>query len=132
MIPISTLVTVSMTSIRPPSGLRVRSLMLLLVETTYDPRHLGIEPAIWDAFEGIMAGGDVRIVMAGNPTRPSGPFFDAFHDQRSLWNCITIDAFDSPNLVGLDLEQLLQLDPRDGGPLDDKPRPRQNGATPPE
>src|ERR1700687_5817032 len=83
----------------------------------------GIEPAIWDAFEGIMAGGDVRIVMAGNPTRPSGPFFDAFHDQRSLWNCITIDAFDSPNLVGLDLEQLLQLDPREGGPLDDKPNP---------
>ena len=97
----------------------------------YHARHIliivdeapGIEATIWDAFEGIMAGGDVRIVMAGNPTRPSGPFFDAFHDQRGLWNCITIDAFDSPNLVGLNLEQLLQMDPREGGPLDENPNP---------
>src|SRR4029077_18047015 len=28
------------------------------------------------------------------------------------------DAFDSPNLKGLTLEKLLQLDPREGGPLD--------------
>ena len=83
----------------------------------------GIEPAIWDAIDGIMAGGKVHIVMACNPTRPSGPFFDAFNQQRGLWNCITMDAFDSPNLKGLELEQLLQMDPRKGGPLDDNPIP---------
>ena len=60
----------------------------------------GIEPTIWDAFFGIMTGGDVRLIMAGNPTRPSRPFYDAFHNQRGSWNCITIDAFDSPNLAG--------------------------------
>jgi len=47
---------------------------------------------------GIIAGGDVHLVMAGNPTITSGPFFDAFHRERASWNCITIDAFDSPNL----------------------------------
>ena len=78
----------------------------------------GIKPEIWDAMAGVAAGGDVRIVMAGNPTTPSGPFYDAFHTQRSLWNCISIDAFDSPNLKGITLEQLLQMDPREGGPLD--------------
>jgi phage terminase large subunit len=76
----------------------------------------GIEPAIWDAIAGIMAGGMVHIVMAGNPTQPSGPFFDAFNRDRGLWNCITIDAFDSPNLKGLELEQLLQMDPKQDGP----------------
>src|SRR5579863_10498642 len=58
----------------------------------------GIESGIWDAIAGTMAGGVVHIVMAGNPTVPSGAFFDAFSKERSLWNCFTIGAFDSPNL----------------------------------
>jgi phage terminase large subunit len=78
----------------------------------------GIESGIWDAIAGVMAGGKVHVVMAGNPTQPSGAFFDAFNRERALWNCITIDAFDSPNLKGLSLERLLQLDPSVGGPLD--------------
>jgi hypothetical protein len=39
-----------------------------------------------------MAGGNVHIVMAGNPTVPPGPFFDAFNCHRGLWHCLTIDA----------------------------------------
>ncbi len=83
----------------------------------------GIEAGIWDAVAGTMAGGVVHIVMAGNPTVPAGAFYDAFTKERGLWNCFTIGAFDSPNLKGLTLEQLLQLDPAEGGPLDDNPFP---------
>src|SRR6202158_2931412 len=83
----------------------------------------GIESGIWDAVAGTMAGGNVHIVMAGNPTIPSGAFFDAFTKERGLWNCFTIDAFDSPNLEGLGLEQLLRLDPAEGGPLARNPFP---------
>ncbi len=83
----------------------------------------GIESGIWDAIAGTMAGGKVHIVMAGNPTVPSGAFFDAFHRDRALWKCFTIGAFDSPNLKGLNLEQLLGLDPAEGGPLDENPYP---------
>ncbi|MGO9057290.1 MAG: hypothetical protein ACLQU2_07880 [Candidatus Binataceae bacterium] len=83
----------------------------------------GIESGIWDAVAGIMAGGKVHVVMAGNPTIASGAFFDAFTKERGLWNCFTIDAFDSPNLTGLTLEQLLRLDNADGGPLDRNPFP---------
>jgi hypothetical protein len=64
----------------------------------------GIDSGIWDAVAGTMAGGKVHIVMAGNPTTPSGAFFDAFTNERRLWNCITIGAFDSPNLKGLELD----------------------------
>jgi hypothetical protein len=81
----------------------------------------GIESGIWDAVAGTMAGGEVHIVMAGNPTVPSGAFFDAFTKERGIWNCFTISAFDSPNLIGLELEQLLRLDPAEGGPLDRNP-----------
>src|SRR3984957_19989956 len=83
----------------------------------------GIDSGVWDAVAGTMAGGNVHIVMAGNPTSPSGAFFDAFTNERGLWNCITIDAFDSPNLKGMKLEELLQLDPTEGGPLDQNPVP---------
>jgi phage terminase large subunit len=84
----------------------------------------GIEPGIFDAIAGTMAGGMVHTVMAGNPTIPSGPFFDAFSKERGLWKCLSIDAFDSPNLKGLNLEQLLAMDRADGGPLDDNPFPQ--------
>ncbi len=84
----------------------------------------GIEPAIFDAIAGTMAGGQVHIVMAGNPINPSGPFFDAFNKERALWKLISIDAFDSPNLMGLTLEQLLAMDPAAGGPLDDNRYPQ--------
>jgi phage terminase large subunit len=83
----------------------------------------GIESGIWDAIAGTMAGGNVHIVMAGNPTVPSGAFFDAFAKERGLWNTITVDAFDSPNLKGMKLEELLLLDPTEGGPLDQNPIP---------
>ncbi len=80
----------------------------------------GIEPQLWDAFAGIMAGGKVHIVLAGNPTIASGPFFDAFTTERALWNCLTVDAFDSPNLIGLSVDRLLQLSPEE---LDRNPVP---------
>jgi hypothetical protein len=83
----------------------------------------GIDSGIWDAVAGTMAGGTVHIVMAGNPTVPSGAFFDAFTKERGLWSCFTIDPFDSPNLKGLDLEHLLRMDPAEGGPLDRNPVP---------
>jgi phage terminase large subunit len=69
----------------------------------------GILPEIWEAIEGIRAGGDVRVLALGNPTIASGPFYDAFTSQREGWNLITISAFDTPNLEGITLEQLLDL-----------------------
>ncbi len=78
----------------------------------------GLEAGVFDAIAGTMAGGKVHIAMAGNPTVPSGAFYDAFTKDRGLWNCFTLSAFDSPNLKGIDLDQLLAMDPTEGGPLD--------------
>lgn len=69
----------------------------------------GILPEIYEAIEGIRAGGDVRMLALGNPVISSGPFYDAFTTNRERWNLIAISAFDTPNLAGVTLEQLLEL-----------------------
>jgi hypothetical protein len=69
----------------------------------------GVLPEIWEAIEGIRAGGDVRVLALGNPTIASGPFYEAFTSNRENWNLVTISAFDTPNLEGITLETLLEL-----------------------
>ena len=80
----------------------------------------GILPEIWEATETIRAAGDVRILALGNPTIASGPFYDAFTSHRDGWSLITISAFDTPNLAGVTLEQLLKLSEEE---LDQNPCP---------
>jgi len=69
----------------------------------------GIRADIWDAIEGVRAGGDVHLLILGNPVIPGGFFYDAFTRGRSIWETFTIGAFDTPNFVGLNLEKLLAL-----------------------
>jgi phage terminase large subunit len=69
----------------------------------------GVLPEIYEAIEGIRAGGDVRVLALGNPIISSGPFYDAFTANREGWNLITISAFDTPNLQGVGLEPLLAM-----------------------
>lgn len=75
----------------------------------------GVPPSVYDAIEGVRAGGDVRVLALGNPDVPSGPFYESFTSQRAGWECFTIDAFASPNFEDeerggfLTLESLLAL-----------------------
>ena len=70
---------------------------------------LGIASDVHDAIEGIRSAGDVREVSLCNPTVPSGPVYDDFTRGRGQVECITISAFDTPNLEGLTMDTLLQL-----------------------
>lgn len=58
----------------------------------------GISADVYDAIEGIRAGGNVRLLQLGNPTVPSGLFFDNFGRNRGRVDTLTISAFDTPNL----------------------------------
>jgi phage terminase large subunit len=71
---------------------------------------IGIGPELWDAVDGIRSSGDVRLVKLCNPTVPSGAPFEDFTKLRATTACITISAFDTPNLEGLTMDTLLQLD----------------------
>ncbi len=61
----------------------------------------GVRSAIYEAIEGIRAGGRVVVLCLGNPVIASGEFFNAFGTQRETWNLKTISAFDTPNLSSL-------------------------------
>jgi hypothetical protein len=100
------------------TGVRFQGLhgsILILVD---EAPGVGVE--IFHAIEGIRASGDVRVLLLGNPTVSSGIFYDAFTRDRERWSTISISAFDTPNLAGLTLDQLLAL-PEDE--LDQNVRP---------
>jgi phage terminase large subunit len=59
----------------------------------------GVAPAVFDALDAVMTSESARMLLIGNPTNPSGTFFDAFHSARSLYNLITIAASDTPNIT---------------------------------
>lgn len=80
----------------------------------------GVRPEIYEAVEGIRAGGDVRLLLLGNPVIASGPFFDIFYEASPGWHRETISAFDTPNFVGLTMEDVLRMSPAE---LDDNVRP---------
>ncbi len=82
----------------------------------------GVEAAIWDAIDGIRAGGDVRVLALGNPVIASGRFFEIFNEDRQGWAKFTISAFDTPNLKGFTLEDVMGHDAGDEW-LYENPRP---------
>lgn len=81
----------------------------------------GIHPGIWKAIAGIRAGGNTRVLALGNPTIASGKFYEFFADERGGANCITISAFDTPNLRGLNIDDLLAMEEAGSAELDKTP-----------
>jgi phage terminase large subunit len=60
----------------------------------------GVDERVFEAVEGVLAGGEAKLLLIGNPLRTSGTFFDAFNRDAADWHLITISAFDTPNLSG--------------------------------
>jgi hypothetical protein len=60
----------------------------------------GVSEAIFDAIEGVLAGGHARLLLISNPLRTSGTFYDAFTRHRDEWKLITVSAHHTPNLTG--------------------------------
>ena len=87
---------------------------------------VGVKGEIWEALEGIRAGGEVNVLALGNPTDASGPFYEAFTRDRA-WKTIRISAFDTPNLVDLGCgrngERISRLMDLDEDSLAVNPRP---------
>ncbi len=73
----------------------------------------GVSQDIWDGIQGIQAGGEVHVVALGNPVIPSGPFYDIFHTKSEGWHNITIDAFETPNLEGVSMQDIADMSPEE-------------------
>jgi hypothetical protein len=52
----------------------------------------GIENIIFEVGSGSMSTAGAKTLMAGNPTRTQGYFYDAFNKMRENWHCIQVDC----------------------------------------
>ena len=59
----------------------------------------GIPEAVYEAAAGSMSGHNACTVLAGNPVRSNGLFFDAFHKLRDMWRCIHISCLTSARVT---------------------------------
>ena len=69
----------------------------------------GIQAEVWEAIDGILAGGDWTELRLGNPTIPSGPFFDDFGKHKQTCKGFTISAFDTPNFKDLTIDKIVEM-----------------------
>lgn len=59
----------------------------------------GVSESVMEGLEAILTGANSRLLLIGNPTSMSGTFRRAFHEDRELYNLITISAYDTPNFT---------------------------------
>lgn len=80
------------------SGFHAEWMLIIVDESS------GVDDAIFEAIRGIMSAGNARLLLLGNPTKPSGEFYDAFNGKRKMYNTISVSAWDTPNLTPLRAE----------------------------
>ena len=60
----------------------------------------GVNEDIYEAVEAVMTSHNAKLLLIGNPTTTDGAFHRAFHQERGLYQTVTISALESPNLTG--------------------------------
>lgn len=75
------------------AGIHARRVLLIVDEAS------GVEEKIYEAGEGFLTGTGARVLLIGNPTKPSGQFYRAFTSERAAWNTLHISALNSPNFT---------------------------------
>lgn len=72
----------------------------------------GVEEPIFKGVNAITPNINARVLLIGNPTNPSGTFFNYFNKPELGAKCFTISAFQSPNFTSTgitDVEKLLKV-----------------------
>ena len=69
----------------------------------------GVEDPIFEGVAAITPNINARILLIGNPTNPSGTFFNYFDKPELGAKCITVSAFDSPNFTALGIKTVDDL-----------------------
>ncbi len=72
-------------------GFHSPNLLVILDEAPGVPRE------IWRAVESLITGDNNKVLAIGNPTSPSGDFFECF--KSPLWSTMYISCLDHPNVV---------------------------------
>lgn len=56
----------------------------------------GIPDENFAVIEGALTTKGSKMLLVGNPTQPQGYFFDAFHKNSGMFDCLTMSSLDSP------------------------------------
>lgn len=83
-------------------GFHSKNIMLLADEAS------GVPDAIFLAGQGVMSSEGAITMLIGNPTRPTGWFYDAFHSDSHLYWTRTVSCADSPLVQPAYLEEMQQ------------------------
>lgn len=67
----------------------------------------GVRGPLWNSIDSLMANDASKILEIGNPDDPSGEFYQHCLP-KSGYNVISISAFDSPNMTGEDIPQIIK------------------------
>jgi len=59
----------------------------------------GVDDAIFEVGEGALSTPGAKAVLAGNPTRASGYFYDAFHRDRAAWAPLHVPCVESDRVA---------------------------------
>ena len=65
----------------------------------------GIDDIIFEVGKGSMSSEGAKTIMTGNPTRPQGYFYDAFHRMRSYWKTLTVPCSSSSQVSNKYIEE---------------------------
>ena len=96
-------------------GFHARNILLIAEEAS------GVDDAIFEAGLGVMSTPGAKTLLAGNPTRTSGFFFDAFHKMRHRWtrlhwNCEEINRTHPGQVSSAFLEEVISRYGKDSNP----------------
>lgn len=69
----------------------------------------GVDEGVFKGVAAITPNINARILYIGNPTDPTGTFYDVFNKPELGANCITVSAFDTPNFTDAGIETLEDL-----------------------
>jgi phage terminase large subunit len=75
-------------------GFHADHLLFLLDEAS------GIPDVVFEVGMGALSTSGAKVVMAGNPTRASGFFYDTHHSLRSRWHMMHVSCLDVPRAQG--------------------------------
>src|SRR5262245_31690335 len=75
-------------------GFHAEHLLFLIDEAS------GIDDIVFEVGMGALSTPGAKVVMAGNPTRTSGFFYDTHHSLRHRWHTMHVNCFDVPRAQG--------------------------------
>jgi hypothetical protein len=83
-------------SYRPEAlqGFHAEHLLFLIDEAS------GIPDIVFEVGMGALSTPGAKVLMAGNPTRTSGFFYDTHHSQRNRWHTMDVSCLDVPRAQG--------------------------------